>query len=107
MVEDYLAGCSESVIARRLNARGVPTPGTSAGWHRSTVQAILRSDRLLHLRRLPDGGTVPGQWTPLIPEDTVKLLGAALLARGMDRRVPRRVCSAASRVAAGAEDGYG
>ncbi len=67
MVEDFLAGCSESEIARRLNAQGFSTPGTSTGWHRSSVQAILRSDRLHHIRHSPGGGVVPGEWTPIIP----------------------------------------
>ena len=107
MVEDYLAGCSESEIARRLNARDVPTPGTSAGWHRSSVQSILRSDRLHHVRRPPGGGVVAGSWTPIIPEDMVELLDAALLARGRRSTSSSKSLLGVSPAAVGAGDGYG
>lgn len=47
---DYLAGSSEQEIARRLNAREIPTPGRSTRWHASTIQSILRSHRLHRYR---------------------------------------------------------
>lgn len=81
IVYDYLAGCSESVIARRLTDRQVPTPGSGTRWHRSTVRAILRSDRLHHRRRPVGGGVAAGKWTPIINSDMVELLDAALLLR--------------------------
>lgn len=79
IARDYLAGCSETEIARRLNTEGIPTPGASHKWHPSTVQAILRSDRL-HRRRTTGTGThANGTWESVITGDESDLIRALQL----------------------------
>jgi DNA invertase Pin-like site-specific DNA recombinase len=80
IARDYLVGCSETEIARRLNTEGVPTPGASHEWHPSTVQAILRSDRL-HRRRTTWTGEqhIEGTWESVITRDESELIRALQL----------------------------
>ena len=66
IARDYLAGCSETEIARRLNTDGIPTPGTSTRWRPSTVQAILRSNRLHGHRITKTGEHVDAAWESAI-----------------------------------------
>lgn len=79
IVRDYLAGCSETEIARRLNADRIATPGSSDRWHPSTVQSILRSDRLHRHRKTDTGEIVTGVWEPVITNEESALVRALQL----------------------------
>ena len=88
IADDYLAGCSPQEIARRLNTRGIATPGRSSSWHAETVRAILGSDRL-HGHRRPRtshaegtadaAATVEGQWPRIITADESDLIRSLLV----------------------------
>jgi hypothetical protein len=79
IARDYLAGCSETEIARRLNTDGTPTPGTSTRWRHSTVQAILRSKRLHGHRITKTGEHVDAAWESAITSDESALIRALQL----------------------------
>ena len=77
IVVDYLAGCSEQEIARRLNKRGVSTPTSSIRWYASTVQSILRSQRL-HRHSLAVN-EVQKRWEPVVSAVESDLIQALIL----------------------------
>lgn len=78
IARDYLAGCSETEITRRLNAEGIAAPSTN-GWHLSTVQTILRSDRLHQQRVTRTGERINGRWESVITTDESTLIRALQL----------------------------
>lgn len=80
IVTDYLSGCSFAEIARRLNARGIPTPARSAAWHATTVRSILASDRLHRVRTVgEEGDVVPGVWESIVSPEESELVRTLLL----------------------------
>jgi DNA invertase Pin-like site-specific DNA recombinase len=88
--EMAIAGHGLSIIARRLNADGVPGLGGSKLWGRSYVAKILRSRAVLGeyqpykghgSQRTPDGEPVPNYYPALITEAQWYAARAALTSR--------------------------
>jgi len=71
-------GLGSTVIARHLNANGVPTFGTENGWYQSIIKLILkRADvigtfqphRMQDGKRVPDGDAIEGYFPSAIDKD--------------------------------------
>jgi hypothetical protein len=104
-----LGGASIKAIAREWTARGLNPPQAPAGkpWTSHSVTAILRNPRVAGLRtyvpseerkrlaaaketiRLEDHIVGPGEWEPIIPEETWRAV--VNLLRDPGRKVPRGV----------------
>jgi site-specific DNA recombinase len=69
-VHDVLAGKSVRQVAREWNAAGLQTTGTAKEWRSPMVRRVLVNPRCAALV-VHQGKTVgPGDWTPIIDEDT-------------------------------------
>lgn len=74
IAERVLAGESLYSIAKHLNEREVPTPGTSAVWRASIMKQMMVRPTYAGLRS-HKGTVTPGDWEPLISaEDHAALL---------------------------------
>jgi site-specific DNA recombinase len=103
MVRRYLAGASFHMLARWLNAKGIPSsrdaqrlrkgkPATDKGWTPATVQKFLASPALAgHIlsngEPLRDRDGLIVRIDPLIPAEDYERLQTALLDRAHGRRV--------------------
>lgn len=79
IADDYLTGLSPSVIARELTSEKVHTPTGGSHWRSTTIESILRSQRL-HRQR----GPIKGTWEGLVTPDESVLIHALLLAPRRD-----------------------
>lgn len=90
MVERVLAGESTRSIAAWLIAEGHPTV-TGSDWRTSTLRGMLINPRYAGLRTHRGQVVGPGQWEPIIDEDTHRRLKAAVADRAVSgRRAPQR-----------------
>jgi DNA invertase Pin-like site-specific DNA recombinase len=90
---DAVAGIGVFSIARRLNARKVPTFGGSKGWTNSYISKVLRSRapigefqprRIVDGKRIPDGEPIKGYFPRIIDDETF-----FAVQNGLDQRVDR------------------
>lgn len=69
-VHDVLAGKSVRAVAREWNAAGLKTTGSAAEWRSPMVRRVLLNPRYAALVVHQGKIVGPGDWTPLIDEDT-------------------------------------
>ena len=83
IVNDYLIGLSPTVIARELTTAKIRTPAGHGRWGASTIEGMLRSDRL-HGYRSTTEGVFEGAWDRLVSLRESMLIRAHLLAPRRD-----------------------